>query len=131
MTSERRSLALLRSANPVTVDLAAAGSPHARDLFEQIVAQPRDRRGSGGRRLGGLRLRSRLAFGGAGIAAAAVAVIVAVFSGSAATPAFAGWTARPTAAARQQITSVTRACHLTGPPDSNPRRALTAGPRCG
>ncbi len=126
MTSEPRSLALLRRANPVTVDTTAAGSPHARDLFELIISQHRDPKPWSARRPGGTGLRPRLAFGGAGLAAVAAAAIVAVLSSSAAAPAFAGWTARPGLASDQQITRATRACHLTGPVLAESRGPYTA-----
>jgi hypothetical protein len=114
MTNEPHSLALLRRANPFSVDTAAASSPQARGLFAEIVEQPRGRSG-GGRKASNLGLRSRLAVGGAGLGAVIAAVIVAVFSGSTAAPAFAGWTAKPTAAVSQQIKEATRDCHLSGP----------------
>jgi hypothetical protein len=112
MTNEPHSLALVRRANPVSVDTTAASSPQARGLFEEIVAQPRRRSRRGPGNLG---LRSRLAVGGAGLSAVIAAVIVAVFSGSTAAPAFAGWTAKPTAAVSQQITDATNHCHLSDP----------------
>jgi hypothetical protein len=114
MTNEPHSLALLRWANPVSVNTEDASSPQAAGLFAEIVAQPRTRRGSG-RWPGDLGLRARVAVGGAGIGAVAAAVIVAVFSGSTAAPAFAGWTAKPTAAVSQQIRNAARDCRLSGP----------------
>jgi hypothetical protein len=120
MRHESHSLALLRTANPVSVEPTAVRSPQARAAFEQIISEPRvshkgRSRGRGAQGLGGLGLRARLAACGAGITAATVAIVLLLLSGSAATPAFAGWTARPQAAHRQQITAAIRRCGLTGP----------------
>ncbi|MGO9900014.1 MAG: hypothetical protein ACLP0J_10040 [Solirubrobacteraceae bacterium] len=121
MKHEPHSLALLRKANPVSVEPAAVRSPQARVVFEQIIGEPRVSKGRRwGRRstprfAGALGLRARLAVGGAGISAVAAAIIVAVLSGSVAAPAFAGWTARPAVALKQQITDATRRCGLADP----------------
>jgi hypothetical protein len=121
MTHSPRSLALLRNANPVSVDPTAVDSPQAAAVFERIVAEPRNaqgrlrRRHTASRLAGGLGVRARLAAGGAGISALVAAIIVAAISGSAAVPAFAGWSARPTPALPGQITDATRRCGLTAP----------------
>ena len=121
MKHQPRSLALLRNANPVSVDPTAARSPQAVAVFEQIVAEPRNpqgglrRRHTASRRVGGNGLRARLAVGGAGISAVAAAIIALAISGSAAAPAFAGWSARPTPALRGQITDAIRRCGLAAP----------------
>lgn len=121
MKHQPRSLALLRNANPVSVDTTAVRSPQAVAVFEQIVAEPRNpqvglrRRHTASRRVGGRGLRARLAVGGAGLSAVAAAIIVVAISGSAAAPAFAGWSARPTPALRGQITDATRRCGLAAP----------------
>jgi hypothetical protein len=121
MKHSPRSLALLRDANPVSVDPRAVHSPRAAAVFEQIVAEPRHpqgrlrRRRTASRPAGGRGARARLAVGGAGISALVAAIIVAAISGSAAVPAFAGWSARPTPALPGQITDATRRCGLTAP----------------
>jgi hypothetical protein len=119
MKHQPRSLALLRNANPVSVDPTAVRSPQAAAVFEQIVAEPRNPRGklrhTASGPLGGRGVRARLAVGGAGITAVAAAIIVVAISGSAAAPAFAGWSARPTPALRGQITDATRRCGLAAP----------------
>lgn len=121
MKHEPRSLALLREANPVSVEPAAVRSAQARAVFEQIVTGPRvsKARRWGSRSIprfaGALGLHGRLAVGGVGIGAVAAAAIVAVLSGSAAAPALAGWTARPAVALTQQITAATRRCGLADP----------------
>jgi hypothetical protein len=130
---EPHSLALLRKANPVSVEPAAVRSPQARAVFEQIIREPRVSKGTRwGRRstprfAGALGLRARFAVGGAaGISAVAAAIIVAVLSGSAAAPAFAGWTARPAVALKQQIPDVTRRCGLADPALVEARGPYTA-----
>ena len=121
MKHQPRSLALLRDANPVSVDPTAVRSPQAKAMFEQIVTEPRNPRGRLRQRYAashlarGRGLRARLAVGGAGIGAVGAAIIVVAISGSAAAPAFAGWSARPTLALRGQITDVTRRCGLAAP----------------
>ncbi len=121
MNHQPRSLALLRNANPVSVDQTAVQSPQAAAVFERIVAEPRSPQGrlrwpqAAGGRVGGRGMRARLAVGGAGISAMVAAIIVAVISGSAAGPAFAGWSARPTPALPGQINDATGRCGLTFP----------------
>jgi hypothetical protein len=121
MKHQPSSLALLRSANPVSVDPTAARSPQAAAVFEQIVTEPRNPQGrlrwrhAAGLPAGGRGPRARLAVGGAGISAVAAAIIVAAISGSAAGPAFAGWSARPAPALPGQITNATRRCGLAAP----------------
>lgn len=115
MKHEPRSLALLRKANPVSVDPAVLLAPQASATFEQIVGERRVSKRRRWGRLSAPGLRARVAVGGAGISAVAAAIIVVVLSGSAAAPAFAGWTARPTVALKQQIIAATRRCGLTDP----------------
>lgn len=121
MKHEADSFALLRKANPVSVEPAAVRSAQARVVFEQIIGEPRISKGTrSGRRstprfVGFLGLRARLALGGAGISAVAAAVVVTLLSGSVAAPAFAGWTARPAVVLKQQITGATRRCGLANP----------------
>lgn len=121
MKHEPDALGLLRDANPVSVEPTTVRSPQATALFEQIIAEPRTAPGRLRRRrrirhsAGARWWRSRFAVGGAGISALAAAIIVIALSGSAAAPAFAGWSARPTVALPQQITDATRRCGLGGP----------------
>jgi hypothetical protein len=120
MKPEPQSLTLLRRANPVSVEPADGRSAHARAVFERIISESRVSRKERSRhrstaRLGGLRLRARLAVGGAGISAATAAIIVLLLSGSAAAPAFAGWTANPTVAGKQQVSAAIHRCGLAGP----------------
>lgn len=126
MRQEPHSLALLRKANPVSVEPAAVRSPQARAVFEQIIGEPRVLKGTRWGRRSALGLRARLAVGGAGISAVAAAIIVAVLAGSAAAPAFAGWTARPAVALKQQITGATRRCGLADPTLVEARGPYTA-----
>lgn len=121
MRHESRSLELLRDANPVSVEPALVRSPQAAAAFERIVMEPRVPQGAmrtrrTGRHFAGARgALARLAVGGAGISAVAAAIIVAVFSGSAAAPAFAGWSARPSVELPRQITDAVRRCGLVAP----------------
>lgn len=132
MKQEPHVLALLRNANPARVEPRAVRSSQARAMLEQIVTQPRAARGSlrGRRRArysaAARLLRSRVALSSAGISAAAAAIIVIAFSGSAATPAFAGWSARPTVALPRQITAATRRCGLARPVLVDARGPYTA-----
>ena len=132
MKPEPQSLALLRVANPVRVDSLDVRSPQAAAAFEQIIREPRDSEDARRRRWSLARLadtlseRGRLAVGGAGITAVAAALIVAVLSGSAATPAFAGWTARPTVGLQKQVAAATRGCGLTNPALVEARGPYTA-----
>lgn len=133
MKHEPRSLALLRNANPVSVDPTAVHSPQAAATFEQIVSTERRRPQGRLRRreaargpAGGRGTRARLAVSGAGISALVAAIIVAVISGSAAGPAFAGWSARPTPALPRQITDATGRCGLTSPALVEARGPYTA-----
>jgi hypothetical protein len=126
MKHEPRSLALLRKANPVSDEPAAVRSPQARAVFEQIIGEPRVSKGTRWGRRGGLGSRARLAVGGTGISAVAAAIIVAALSGSAAAPAFAGWTARPAVALKQQIIDATHRCGLADPTLVEARGPYTA-----
>ncbi len=121
MNREPRSLALLGAVNPVIVDQSGADSAHALAAFDHIVAQPRQ---SGeprtGRAAGSISgrprvARFRLAAGGGVAALTSALVIIIVISGSTATPAFAGWTTRPTAPASGQIAGAVRACRALVP----------------
>jgi hypothetical protein len=131
MKHQPRSLALLRKANPVSVDPTTVRSPQAAAMFEQIVAEPRNpqgrlhRRHPASRSAGGRGPRARLAVGGAGISAVAAAIIVAAISGSAAAPAFAGWSARPVPSLPGQITAIRR-CGLAAPVLVDARGPYTA-----
>ena len=132
MSHEPDSLALLRDANPVSLEPTMARSPQATALFEQIVREPRHPQGSRRRRrgirdfAGARRVRARLALGGAGITAVAAAIIVVAFSGSAAAPAFAGWSPRPTVALAQRITDAIHRCGLASPTLVEARGPYTA-----
>lgn len=129
MKPASHSLALLRNANPVSVEPAVVRSAQARATFERIIAEPRvsnrdarRMRRSTARFAGAFGARTRLAVSGAGITAVAAALIVGVLSGSAAAPAFAGWTARPTVG----LQAATRRCGLTSPALVEARGPYTA-----
>lgn len=132
MKHEPRSLALLRNANPVSVDASVVRSPQATALFDEIVTQPRSPRETPHRRnsardlAGGLWHQVRLAVGGIGISAVAAAIIAVAILGSAAAPAFAGWSATPTPALPRQITDLTRRCGLAAPALVEARGPYTA-----
>jgi hypothetical protein len=112
------SLALLRNANPVQANPTAVDSAQATAMFEQIVSEPRNAHGRlrriAGRLVGGRGARARLAVGGAGITAVAAAIVVVAISGSAAQPAFAGWSTTPTSALPEQTTAAAHRCGLAG-----------------
>jgi hypothetical protein len=111
MKPELRSLTALRAVNPVKVDAGSAHSARARAVFEQIVAEPR--RPSGGR---GTAQRSRIvASGFAAVLACALVVAAIVISGPGASPAFAGWTAVPSATSPEQIARALRRCNSRVP----------------
>jgi hypothetical protein len=133
MKSRPRSLALLRNANPVSVDPALVRSSQASAVLERIVAEPRKplaghrRRRGVGPFAGSWALRgARLALGGAGISAAVATIAVLAISGSAAGPAFAGWSPRPTLALPRQIALATRRCGLGTPALVEARGPYTA-----
>jgi hypothetical protein len=122
MKHQPRSLALLRNANPVRVDPLLVRSSQATAAFERIVTEPRSpqagqRQSHGVGPLAGSRIRrrARLVVGGAGSAVAVATMIVLAISGSAAAPAFAGWSARPTLARAGQIAEAIRRCGLASP----------------
>ena len=132
MKHEPRSLALLRNANPVSVDPTVVRSPQATALFDEIVTQPRSQRETPHRRNSAHDLadgrwhQMRLAIGGIGISAVAAAIIAVAISGSAAAPAFAGWSATPTPPLPRQITDLTRRCGLGAPALVEARGPYTA-----
>jgi hypothetical protein len=135
MRHQPRSLALLRNANPATVDPALVHSSEATAAFERIVTEPRDPNAGQRRRprhgvspvAGSWRLRrARLAVGGAGISAVVATIVVVAVSGSAAGPAFAGWSPRPMLALPGTIAVATSRCGLTGPALVEKRGPYTA-----
>ncbi len=121
MNLQHEALALLRNANPVSVDPAEVRSSQATATFERIVSTPLVShdlapRHRAAHRFGApLRSPNRIAAGGAGIAAAAAAIVVVAFSGSSAPPAFAQWTPTPTLASVVRITAVMGRCGLGRP----------------
>ena len=141
MNREPHSLALLRAANPVTADRVSADSPQAKTAFERIVADgvsrsitpPRRQTGSG-------RLvvpRFQLAAGSCAALLAAFIVVFVVISGSTASPAFAGWSATPTAPSQDRSRTVCAPVIRSSPWSSStrgariPPRSSAAGRRRG
>lgn len=131
MKPESRSISLLRRANPARVEPAVTESQHAREVFQRIVEQPRvgTNRHQARGVLSGVRLRVRVAVGGAGIGAVAAALLFTLLPGSTVAPAsaFAGWTARPESALMHGLATASRACGgLNDPVLSEARGPFTA-----